>query len=135
MPPGAAQQLSGDQQIIVQTCDPGQGNEAPLTERSLDTIALVGLRSAEMEAAVKFAHVAVDKAFAFGDCVVTTLGIDWEIRVVDDGSTDGTAAIVERLGAADPRVIAQREGEWKPFRAPIALRALYPPAATYHTAA
>ena len=31
--------------------------------------------------------------------------------------------------------LAQREGEWKPFRAPIALRALYPPAATYHTAA
>ena len=38
-----------------------------------------------------------------------TLGIDWEIRVVDDGSTDETAAIVEHIGATDPRVIAQRE--------------------------
>jgi hypothetical protein len=31
--------------------------------------------------------------------------------------------------------LAQREGEWKPFRPPISLRALYPPAATYHRAA
>jgi hypothetical protein len=31
--------------------------------------------------------------------------------------------------------LAQREGEWKPFRPPVPLRALYPPAATYRTAA
>jgi dolichyl-phosphate beta-glucosyltransferase len=34
---------------------------------------------------------------------------DFEIRVVDDGSTDGTVAIVERVAARDPRVLCQRE--------------------------
>jgi dolichyl-phosphate beta-glucosyltransferase len=32
-----------------------------------------------------------------------------EIRVVDDGSADDTAAIVEQLAAVDPRVVLQRE--------------------------
>ncbi|MEO0061579.1 MAG: hypothetical protein RLZZ08_139 [Pseudomonadota bacterium] len=35
---------------------------------------------------------------------------DWEAVIVDDGSTDGTAAVLQRLAAADPRlrVIRQR---------------------------
>lgn len=33
----------------------------------------------------------------------------WEIRVVDDGSSDDTAGIVETVAAADPRVVLQRE--------------------------
>jgi dolichyl-phosphate beta-glucosyltransferase len=33
----------------------------------------------------------------------------WEVRVVDDGSRDETAAIAERLAAAEPRLIVQRE--------------------------
>ena len=36
-------------------------------------------------------------------------GLDWEIRVVDDGSTDATPAIVERAGGADARIVLQRE--------------------------
>jgi glycosyltransferase involved in cell wall biosynthesis len=33
----------------------------------------------------------------------------WEIRVVDDGSTDETARIVEQAAARDPRIVLQRE--------------------------
>jgi dolichyl-phosphate beta-glucosyltransferase len=31
----------------------------------------------------------------------------WEVRVVDDGSTDGTVAVVERLSADEPRLMVQ----------------------------
>lgn len=34
---------------------------------------------------------------------------DWRIRIVDDGSTDETAAVAERYQHADPRVVLQRE--------------------------
>lgn len=33
----------------------------------------------------------------------------WEIRVVDDGSTDGTVAVVEGLAADEPRLLVQPE--------------------------
>ena len=34
---------------------------------------------------------------------------DWEIRVVDDGSADGTCAVVEAWARTAPRVVLQRE--------------------------
>jgi dolichyl-phosphate beta-glucosyltransferase len=42
------------------------------------------------------------------DCL-PALTPDWEIRVVDDGSTDDTAAIVDAIAATDSRIVAQRE--------------------------
>lgn len=34
---------------------------------------------------------------------------DWEVRVVDDGSVDGTVRIGEALAAEEPRIVVQRE--------------------------
>ena len=34
---------------------------------------------------------------------------DWEIRVVDDGSTDGTADVAARAAVDEPRIVVQRE--------------------------
>jgi dolichyl-phosphate beta-glucosyltransferase len=34
---------------------------------------------------------------------------DWEIRVVDDGSADGTVRVGEALAAREPRIVVQRE--------------------------
>jgi glycosyltransferase involved in cell wall biosynthesis len=34
---------------------------------------------------------------------------DWEVRVVDDGSTDGTAGVADEHGRSEPRVVLQRE--------------------------
>lgn len=38
-----------------------------------------------------------------------TLGLPWELRIVDDGSRDQTATIVESINRVDPRVVLQRE--------------------------
>ncbi|HSL65457.1 MAG TPA: glycosyltransferase [Gaiellaceae bacterium] len=46
----------------------------------------------------------VDELVRRATGVLDALGRPWEIVVVDDGSTDGTWAAVERLHAADPRV-------------------------------
>ena len=36
-------------------------------------------------------------------------GWDWEIRVVDDGSTDGTAQVAEHHNRVQPRIVLQQE--------------------------
>lgn len=41
--------------------------------------------------------------------VLDGLGIGWEIRLYDDGSTDGTAAALAPLAAADPRLAVIRQ--------------------------
>src|SRR6476659_4785963 len=34
---------------------------------------------------------------------------DWEVRVVDDGSADGTCEVAAQAAAAEPRILLQRE--------------------------
>ncbi len=49
----------------------------------------------------------LDRAHCIGDAIATVLaqeGVELECIVVDDGSTDGTPAVVRRTAADDPRV-------------------------------
>ena len=43
------------------------------------------------------------------DSVIAQTYRQWECVVVDDGSTDGTAAVAERYAAADPRIRCLRQ--------------------------
>jgi cellulose synthase/poly-beta-1,6-N-acetylglucosamine synthase-like glycosyltransferase len=45
-----------------------------------------------------------DNIAAVLESVLAQTGVELEVVVLDDGSSDGTAAIVERLAAADPRL-------------------------------
>jgi len=38
-----------------------------------------------------------------------TSQLEWELRVVDDGSEDETVSVVERAAGQDPRIVVQRE--------------------------
>ena len=40
---------------------------------------------------------------------LTRLDSTWEIRVVDDGSTDGTVSVAEAVAVQDSRIVVQRE--------------------------
>jgi glycosyltransferase involved in cell wall biosynthesis len=60
---------------------------------------------------VSFIVPAYDEAATIGDVLerVEALGLDAQIIVVDDGSTDGTAAIAERFAAARDGVVLLRQ--------------------------
>lgn len=73
MPAGAASVRADGGLLLVQACDPGPDSEIALNKRSLDAIQMPAARSEFMLDAVKEGGLSVDKAFAFGDCVVHAL--------------------------------------------------------------
>jgi glycosyltransferase involved in cell wall biosynthesis len=68
---------------------------------------LPSLRGERAEGLVSVLIPARDEAANIEACIAAALasrGVAVEVVVMDDGSTDGTAGIVQRLAAADPRV-------------------------------
>jgi polyisoprenyl-phosphate glycosyltransferase len=64
-----------------------------------------GTREVELLSVVAPMHDEREAAQTFYDRVVAALdGLELEIVLVDDGSLDGTAQILQRIAAADPRV-------------------------------
>jgi len=51
----------------------------------------------------------IDAALRDLSSALATLVPSWEIRVVDDGSTDDTATLAERASARNPHIVVQRE--------------------------
>lgn len=49
---------------------------------------------------------AIEAVIADWTGVLDAMAVDYELRVYDDGSRDGTAAILQRIAASNPRVIA-----------------------------
>ena len=78
------------------TCD-----HAVMTDRDGQLVSIV-VPAHNEEATVGTFVERTAKAFA-------QLGRPWELLYVDDGSTDGTAAVVEAAGAAEPRVRLVRQ--------------------------
>jgi hypothetical protein len=76
MPAGVASVQANGALLLVQSCDPGPDTAITLNNRSLDAIQVPAARSEFMFEAVKQGGYDVDKAFAFGDCVVHAVSFD-----------------------------------------------------------
>ncbi|MEY2420173.1 MAG: hypothetical protein QOI95_240 [Acidimicrobiaceae bacterium] len=76
MPAGAASVRVDGALLLVEACDPGVDSSITLNNRAIDVLQLPATRSALAVEAAKQGGLAVDKALAFGDCFVRTLGFD-----------------------------------------------------------
>ena len=76
MPNGVARVGSQADVTDVTSCDPGADSGLTLNNRANDVIQLPAARSQFMLDAIDRLGMDDDKAFAFGDCVVRTLGFD-----------------------------------------------------------
>jgi hypothetical protein len=76
MPAGSAK-ISDDSDLLrVDSCDPGQGADITINDRSLDALQVIGVRSYLTLSAVQDGGLSVDDAFNYGECVVERVPFD-----------------------------------------------------------
>jgi hypothetical protein len=76
MPAGSAR-ISDDSDLLrVDSCDPGQGADITINDRSLDALQVIGVRSYLMLSAVQDGGLSVADAFDYGECVVERVPFD-----------------------------------------------------------
>jgi hypothetical protein len=98
MPAGAASVTADSGQLNVEACDPG-ADAATLNNRALDVLQMPATRSALALSAVQQGQVPVDRAFAFGDCFVHTLGYDQLVAANKGGLSAETTSLVQSVAA------------------------------------
>ncbi|MEY2433079.1 MAG: hypothetical protein QOC92_2804 [Acidimicrobiaceae bacterium] len=76
MPAGAASVTPQGAVLLMQACDPDAGVSITVNNRAIDVLQLPSARSQFMLEAVRQLSFTIDKAFAFGDCVVHSLSFD-----------------------------------------------------------
>jgi hypothetical protein len=77
MPPAAGATVTTQDKVLqVQSCDPGTGPDVTVNNRAIDVMQVLEVRTSLMVSAMNELKFPVDKAFAFGDCVVRTVGFD-----------------------------------------------------------
>lgn len=95
MPAGAATESRQNGVVQLQTCDPGTDSGLVLNDRSGTALDIVSTRLQFMVQAVTDGKLSVDKAYKFGDCMVTAIGYDNFTTIESQGVSDDLKATIQ----------------------------------------